>query len=153
VRLITETGEQAGIMTREEALARAVEAKLDLVEVHPAGKPPVCKLMDYGKFKYRQKKKEHQSRVKQHAVQIKEIRVRPRTERHDIEIKLKKAKGFLEKGHKVMLNMLFRGREMAHIELGKDLMNSIAQELVEFAKIEKPPTMEGRRMQMILAPK
>jgi len=153
VRLVLENGEQAGIVTREEALARAAEAGLDLVEVAPNANPPVCKLMDYGKYKYRLKKKQHQSKVKQHTATVKEIRLRPKTDRHDVEIKLKRVREFLAKRHKVLVSMMFRGREMAHIELGKEMLESIAKELEDVAKVEKPPTMERYRMHMMLAPK
>jgi translation initiation factor IF-3 len=131
----------------------AKEKELNLVEVAPEAKPPVCKVMDFGKFKYKQKKKEHRAKLKQHQIVVKEIRVRPKTDTHDIETKIRMARGFLERGDKVQFNMLFRGREMMHLELGYEVMNTIYETLSELAKMEKPPTREGRRMVMLLARK
>jgi translation initiation factor IF-3 len=153
VRLIDENGAQVGVVETAEALKRAEEAGLDLVEVSPDGEPPVCRIMDYGKFKYKQKKKVHQSKTKQHVTQIKELRLHPKTDKHDIEIKIAHARGFLAKKDKVMVNMLFKGREMAHIEIAKEKMAFFAQQLEDVGKLERPPLMEGRRMHMVLAPK
>lgn len=141
-----------GLMITSEAIRLAQEAGLDLVEVAPDADPPVCKVMDYGKFKYDQKKKSHQAKVKQKTTQMKELRLRPKTEEHDLLVKVKKAKEFLLDGDRVQINMLFRGREMAHIELGKGLMQRFADEVVGVGKVEKSASMEGRRMTMFLVP-
>jgi translation initiation factor IF-3 len=132
-------------------MARAKE--MNLVEVAPEAKPPVCKIMDFGKFKYQQKKKEHKAKRKQHQIVVKEIRVRPKTDKHDLDFKIKTARNFLERGDKVQVNMLFRGREMMHIDLGKSVMNAIAEALSDLAKIERAPKQEGRRMVMLLVAK
>lgn len=154
VRLITQEGEQAGVVVLSQAIERAREAGMDLVEVAPESDPPVCKLMDYGKFKYRQKKKVHQSRAKQHAARMKELRLKLKTDPHDVNIKRDHARKFLEKKHKVLVTMLLRGHlEMKHADLGEGILSKFASELEDIAKIEKVPTMEGRRMQMILTPK
>ena len=153
VRLIDENGEQVGVIETVEAMKRAGEAGLDLVEVSPDSDPPVCRIMDYGKFKYKQKKKTHQSRTKQHAQQIKELRLHPKTDKHDVEIKITHAREFLQKKDKVLVNMLFKGREMAHVDIAKEKMSYFASQLEDIGKIERPPIMEGRRMQMVLAPK
>ena len=150
--MISQTGDQLGIMPTTEALGMAREAALDLVEVAPTEKPPVCRIMDFGKFKYTQKKRQHRT-TKQHQVQIKEIRVRPKTDRHDIEVKVRRARGFLSHKDKVLINVLFRGREMAHVEQGRRVVDQIIEQLEDVAKVEKPPGMEGRRMSAILAPK
>jgi translation initiation factor IF-3 len=131
----------------------ALSKDLNLVEVAPEAKPPVCKIMDFGKFKYQQKKKEHRAKIKQHQIVVKEIRVRPKTDKHDIETKIRTARGFLERGDKVQVNMLFRGREMIHLDVGQGVMNTILETLSDIAKVEKPPTQEGRRMVMLLAKK
>ncbi|MCD6404599.1 MAG: translation initiation factor IF-3 [Planctomycetes bacterium] len=152
VRLVDSEGNQKGLMLTEGALRLAREAKLDLVEVAPDADPPVCKIMDYGKFKYEQKKKVHQGRTKQKVSQVKELRIRPKTEDHDLMVKVKKAKQFLENGDRVQINMLFRGREMAHIDLGKNLLERFAAEVEGFGKVEKSANLEGRRMTLLLAP-
>jgi len=131
----------------------AREKEMNLVEVAPDAKPPVCKIMDFGKFKYQQKKKDHKAKVKQHQVVLKEIRVRPKTDSHDIDTKVRKARTFLEKGNKVQVNMLFRGREMMHIDVGKQVMKEIATRLEDVAKVERSPIREGRRMIMLLVQK
>lgn len=152
VRLVGVEGEQHGLMLTEEAVRRAREAGLDLVEVAPDASPPVCKIMDYGKFKYEQKKKAHQARSKQKVVELKELRLRPKTEEHDLLIKVRKAREFIEEGDRVQINMMFKGREMAHIDLGKALLKRFATELVEVAKVERPAILEGRRMTLLLVP-
>ena len=129
----------------------ARQAESDLVEVAPNERPPVCRIMDYGKFKYRQKKKTHKQKT--HHVQIKEIRVRPKTGGHDIEVKLKRAREFLTNKDKVLINVLFRGRELAHIELGRAIIQNMIAKLEDIAKVERPPGMDGRRMSATLAPK
>ena len=153
MRVIDEEGNQIGIISIEDALAMARDRDLNLVEVAPEAKPPVCKVMDYGKFKYQQKKKEHKAKSKQHQVVLKEIRVRPKTDSHDIETKVKNARKFLEQGHKVQVNLLFRGREMMHLDVGRNVMNSIVEALSDICKVEKTPAQEVRRMIMILAKK
>ena len=154
MRLITQDGEQAGVMVLSQAIERARDTGLDLVEVASEGDPPVCKLMDYGKFKYRQKKKTHQSRAKQHVTRMKELRLKLKTDQHDINIKREHARKFLEKKHKVLISMFFRGHlEMKYSDLGVGILSQFAIELEDIAKVEKAPSMEGRRMQMILAPR
>ena len=140
-----------GVMPTGKALEGAREVGLDLVEVAPNECPPVCKIMDFGKFKYEQKKKT--AKQKQHQVQVKEIRVRPKTGEHDIEVKVKRAREFLEHKDKVQVNVLFRGRELAHIDEGRRVMNLVLQALDDVAKIEKNPSMENKRMIAILAPR
>jgi translation initiation factor IF-3 len=153
VRLIDETGEQVGVVPTEEALSRAQTARLDLVEVSPRARPPVCKIMDYGKFKYDLRKKEQQQHRKSAAQQLKELRVRPKTGDHDLEVKLRKARQFLEEGHKVLFNVFFRGRERSHTELGRYLLERIATDLEDCSRVERMPAMDGRRMTMMLLPK
>jgi translation initiation factor IF-3 len=151
VRVITAEGAMLGVMPTSKALEAAREAGLDLVEVAPNERPPVCKIIDYGKFKYNQKKK--LTKQKQHQVHIKEIRVRPKTGEHDIEVKVKRAREFLEQKDKVLVNVLFRGRELAHIDEGRRVMQEVLAALEEFGKIEKNPSMEGKRMTAIIAPR
>ena len=153
MRLIDAEGEQLGIVPKEEALRTASDASLDLVEVAPQADPPVCRIMDYGKFKYKQKKKTHQSGPKQHVSQVKEIRLRPKTDTHDVDVKMQRARRFLERGDKVFVNMLFRGREMAHRELGQAMLQKFAADLEDLAKVENPPRMERNKMNMLLAHK
>ncbi|MDY3552785.1 translation initiation factor IF-3 [Gemmata sp. JC717] len=150
IRLIGAEGEALGIVQTAQALEMAREAGLDLVEVADREKPPVCKIMDYGKFKYAQSKKSHQ---KTHQQKLKEIRVRPKTGDHDIETKIKQAKMFLEHNDKVQVNVLFRGREMQHIEEGQRVMNQVLEALANDCKLEMPAKMEGKRMVALLAPK
>ncbi|RKY19844.1 MAG: translation initiation factor IF-3 [Planctomycetota bacterium] len=152
VRLIDDKGEQLGVVDTENALAIAREKKLDLVEVAPDARPPVCKILDFGKHKYLAKKKEHDARKKQHHVVIKEVRVRPKIDEHDLQTKLRKAREFLGHGDKVQVNMLFRGREHGFRDRGMQVMLRIKELLVEEAKIEREPKMEGNRLVMILAP-
>lgn len=139
-------------MPATEALELAQKSDMDLVEVAPNEKPPVCRIMDHGKFKYQQRKR-HQKQSKQHQAQLKEIRVRPKTGQHDIAVKVRRARDFLNHRDKVLINVLFRGREMAHIDVGQSIVESIIAQLEDIAKVEKPPRMEGRRMSAILAPK
>jgi len=150
VRVITEDGTQLGIIPTADALAKAREAGLDLVEVAPEATPPVCKIMDYGKYKYDKKKKTHQH---SHATKTKEIRLRPKTGEHDIEFKVKQAITFLKHKDKVQVSVLFRGREMAHIEEGQKVMEGVIEKLAEFGKVESSPTRSGRRMMCTIAPK
>ncbi|MCP4340423.1 MAG: translation initiation factor IF-3 [Desulfobulbaceae bacterium] len=152
VRLIDDENNQLGIVSTLEAMDKARDAGVDLVEVAPSSDPPVCRLMDYGKWKYDQKKKEHKSKVKQHNVVLKEVRLRPKIDQHDRDFKLKQARGFLEKGSKVQFTMLFRGREMMHLDRAVEVFDYIAQEFAELGKIESPARRQGRRMTMVMAP-
>ncbi len=150
--MISETGEPLGIIATRDALFRAQSTGLDLVEVAPTEKPPVCKIMDYGKWKYQQQKQKNQSKKRQVSQELKELRLRPKTDQHDLQIKLNKAIGFLKEGHKVQFTMLFRGRERLHKDLGKETFSHIAESLEEIAKTERESRFEGRRMFMVLAP-
>jgi len=150
VRLIDENGVQVGVISKEEAIAKAKSVESDLVEVAPDASPPVCRIMNYGKFKYKQKKKMHQ---KQHVVQLKELRLRPKTGDHDIQTKIRQARKFLEKKDRVLINMMFKGRERAHAELGDEILKQIAAALEDIAKVEKDKITDERKMGMILAPK
>ena len=150
--MIDQNNNQVGIINTLEALNMAREVDLDLVEVAPNSEPPVCRLMDYGKWKYDQKKKEHKAKVKQHNIVQKEVRLRPKTDEHDRLVKVRKAREFLEKGSKVQFTMMFRGREMVHLDLAMDKMDKIAEELLEVGKVEVPPKRLGRRLNMVLAP-
>jgi translation initiation factor IF-3 len=145
-------GEQLGIMPTSKALATAQEQDTDLVEVAPNATPPVCRLMDYGKYLYQAQKRERDARKSQAKVEIKEIRLRPRTDDHDINYRLKRARGFLERGAKVRVRMRFRGREVTHPEVALELMKHVAEELKDIAVIEKMPAKEGMTMLMILSP-
>jgi len=149
IRLIGHEGEQHGIVPTQQALEMAREIGLDLVEVAPTERPPVCKIMDLGKHKYSQSKKQHQ---KTHQQKLKELRVRPKTGDHDIDTRVNQAKKFLEHGDKVILKVQFRGREMQHIEEGRRIIDQMLEKLLEFCKVEKPPSMEGKQMTALLAP-
>jgi translation initiation factor IF-3 len=151
LRVIGEDGEQLGVLDRDAALRMASEAGLDLVEVASDVRPPVCRMMDFGKFKYRQAKKTH--KTKSHEVKLKEVRIRPKTEAHDRDTKIRQAKGFLEAGDKVMVNMLFRGRELAHLDFAQQNMQAFVDQLVEVGVVERGPLREGRRMILLLTPK
>lgn len=151
VRLIGADGEQLGVVATAQALDMAREAQLDLVEVAPLERPPVCKIMDYGKFRYQQSRKGH--KTKPHQQKLKEIRVRPKTGTHDIDTKINQARKFLEHKDKVLVNVLFRGRELQHIDEGKRIIVGILEKLQDLAKVEKAPSMEGKRMTAMLAPK
>ncbi|MCI0498267.1 MAG: translation initiation factor IF-3 [Planctomycetales bacterium] len=152
IRLIDENNAQAGIVNTKDALTRAMEVGLDLVEVAPTSTPPVCRIMDYGKYLYEQKRKVKLSQKKQHAVVLKEIRLRPKIDDHDRDIKVGHAAKFLEKGHKVQFTMLFRGREMMHVEQGHTIMDQIVETLQEQGKVERKTQMLGRRMTMVMTP-
>ena len=151
MRLIGVNGEQLGVVPTSQALEMAREAQLDLVEVAPTERPPVCKIMDFGKFRYQQSHKKSKNRP--HQQKLKEIRVRPKTGDHDIETKVNQARKFLEHKDKVLVNVLFRGRELQHIEEGRRIIDGIVEKLLDVAKIEKAPSMEGKRMTAMLAPK
>jgi translation initiation factor IF-3 len=151
VRLIDEEGQMAGVMTSQQALALARERGLDLVEVSPMALPPVCKLMDYGRFKYEQAKRESEARKHQKTTELKEIRMRPRTDEHDLSVKVRKVEEFLGDGDKVKVGVIFRGRELAHTELGRKLLERVLTELKGAAVVERPPSMEGKMVSMILS--
>jgi translation initiation factor IF-3 len=151
VRLIGAAGEQLGVIPTTQALEMAREAQLDLVEVAPTERPPVCKIMDFGKFRYQQTHKK--TKHKPHQQKLKEIRVRPKTGDHDIEVKVNQARRFLEHKDKVLVNVLFRGRELQHIEEGKRIIIGMLEKLSDLAKVEKAPSMEGKRLTAMLAPK
>ncbi len=152
VRLIDENGNMVGIVPLREALARAEEAGLDLVEISPTARPPVCKILDYGKFKYEAQKKAAAARKKQRVIEIKEIKMRPGIDDNDYEIKLRKMKEFLEEGDKVKVTLRFRGREMVHTHLATSLLERIKNDVGDRAKIEQMPKLEGRQMVMVMAP-
>ena len=152
VRLVGVDGEQLGVVETQEALQRAQEAGLDLVEVAAKARPPVCRMMDYGKFRYAKQKKEAAAKKKQHTTQVKELRVRPGTDVHDIARQTKKAQEFLEDGQRVKFTLRFRGREMAHQSLGKQKLLDIAENLVECGFVELAPRTEGRIMHLVMAP-
>jgi translation initiation factor IF-3 len=150
--VIDPEGEQIGILPVERALEIAMEQGLDLVEVAPMARPPVCRIMDYGKFKYEEQRKAREARKKQHHVQLKEVKMRPGIEEHDFEFKTRHARRFLEEGNKVKVTMMFRGRQMAHPELGREVLDRVVEELSDVAKLESSPMMEARSMTMVLAP-
>jgi translation initiation factor IF-3 len=152
VRLIDEKGEQVGVVTVEDARGRAVTAGYDLVEVAAEAKPPVCRIMDYGKFLFELQKRERQTKAKAHKVDTKEVRLRPGTGGGDLEIKAKHAREFLAEGHKVAIMLQFRGREMSHKELGIEMIKKFTAMLDDVAKMEQEPRIEGRRMNALLAP-
>src|SRR6478736_172563 len=152
VRLIDEEGNQIGIIATRDALDMARQRGLDLVEVAPNAVPPVCRIMDYGKFRYEQSRKERESRKNQHVVELKEVRIRPKIDDHDLETKGRQAAKFLDHGDKVKLTVLFRGREMAHPDLGKALLDQLIDQLQTHGTVEQPPRMEGRTMIMFMAP-
>jgi translation initiation factor IF-3 len=150
--VIGSAGEQLGVLTIEQALAKAQEEGLDLVEVSPMTKPPVCKILDYGKFKYLEKKKQNEAKKKQVVVLLKEVKFRPRTEEHDYDVKLKKIREFLSESNKAKITVMFRGREMSHRELGSKVLERIMGDIKDVAVIESTPRMEGRLLFMIVAP-
>ncbi len=153
VRLIGADKEPLGIVSSTEALRLAVEAELDLVEISPMADPPVCRIMDFGKFKYAESKKQHEAKLKQKQVQVKEIKFRPGTDEGDYNIKLRNLTKFLLDGDKTKITLRFRGREMAHQEIGMRLIQRVRDDLEEFAVVEQFPKMEGRQMVMVLSPK
>jgi len=153
VRVVSEEGEQLGILPIKEALRLAQERNLDLVNVAPTAKPPVCRIMDYGKYRYEQSKREREARKKQTVINIKEMKLRPNIEEHDFMVKGNHIRRFLEDGDKVKVTIMFRGREAAHPELGEQLLMRLADQLAEISTIERKPKLEGRNMIMILSPK
>ncbi len=153
VRLIGAEGENLGVMPPAKAIDLAVAAGLDLVEISPTANPPVCKIMDFGKFKYDQQKREAEARKKQKIIEVKEIKFRPGTDVHDYEVKMRNVVKFLENGDKVKVTLRFRGREMAHQRLGIELLNRIAADIGEAGKVENMPKLEGRQMVMMIGPR
>jgi len=153
VRLIDHDGKQLGIMSSREALQLADERKLDLVKISPTAKPPVCKIIDYSKFKFDQSKKEKEQKKRQKIITIKELRLSPNIDKHDVDVKIKKALEFLNDGDKVKISIRFRGREMGHTEIAYGILQEFAQSVAEAGTIEKPPKMEARTMAMFLTPK
>lgn len=152
VRVIDPEGRQLGIMPLIEALRAASNADLDLVEVSPKSEPPVCRIMDFGKFKYQQSKKAHDAKKKQAIVHLKEVKLRPKTEEHDLEFKLRHIERFLKEGNKTKVTIVFRGREISHPDFGRQMMERIAEQTKEWGRIEQPPKFEGRNYVMVLAP-
>ena len=153
VRVIGAEGEQLGILKTSDAIRQSKEQGYDLVEVAPNSEPPVCRIMDYGKFKYEQSKKDHKSRQHQKSTQVKEIKLRPRTDSHDLATKVRQIHNFLAEGNKTKVTVMFRGREMANQELGRNAMKKVIEEVKDAGVIESPPRMEGRNLYMIVAPK
>jgi translation initiation factor IF-3 len=151
IRVFGADGEMAGVMSVKQALVLAEEAGLDLVEVSPAATPPVCKILDYGKYKYEQQKKAAEARKKQKTVDVKEVKIRPGIEKHDYEVKMRAARKFLENGDKVKVTMRFRGREMAHTDIGLGLLARMVQELSDVGKVDMAPKIEGRQAMMVLS--
>jgi translation initiation factor IF-3 len=153
VRLVKEDGEMLGVVSTREALTMAADAGLDLVEISPTAVPPVCKILDYGKFKYEAQKRKNEAKKKQKVIEVKEIKMRPGIEEHDYEVKMRAIKSFLEEGDKVKVTMRFRGREMMHQELGMKVLDKVRVELDDLIKVESHPRLEGRQMIMTIAPK
>ena len=153
VRLVGPDGEMIGIVTAREAMSRAEETGFDLVEISPNADPPVCKLLDFGKFKYEQQKKKNEARKKQKIIEVKEIKLRPNIDDHDYDVKMRAATNFLDEGDKVKVTMRFRGREMMHQDLGMNVLMRVKDQLDPLAKVEQTPQLEGRQMTMVLAPR
>jgi translation initiation factor IF-3 len=153
VRLVDERGGMVGVVGRSEALAMAADAGLDLVEIAPGADPPVCKILDYGKFKYEEQKKKNEARKKQKIIEVKEIKLRPSIDIHDYAVKMRSMNKFIEEGDKVKVTMRFRGRELAHQELGMNVLMRVKDDLDAIAKVEQTPRMEGRQMTMVVSPK
>ena len=153
VRLVAEDAEQLGIVSLEAALQRAADAGMDLVEVSPNASPPVCKIIDYGKLKYQEQKKKNEARKKQKTIEVKEIKLRPNIDTHDYDVKMRSARRFIDDGDKVKVTLRFRGREMAHQDLGAQVLERVRGELDEIAKVDQMPKMEGRQMVMVMSPR
>jgi translation initiation factor IF-3 len=153
VRLVDAHGQMVGVVGRNEALDMAADAGLDLVEIAPNADPPVCKILDYGKFKYEEQKKKNEARKKQKIIEVKEIKLRPSIDDHDYEVKMRSMNKFIEEGDKVKVTMRFRGRELAHQELGMNVLMRVRDDLESIAKVEQMPRMEGRQMTMVVAPR
>ena len=153
LRLVDERGEMVGIVSRNEALDMAADAGLDLVEIAPNADPPVCKILDFGKFKYEEQKKKNEAKKKQKVIEVKEVKFRPSIDDHDYDVKMRSMQKFIGEGDKVKVTMRFRGRELAHQELGMDVLVRVRDNLQELAKVEQMPRMEGRQMTMVMSPK
>ena len=153
IRLIGENGEQLGIMSARDAMKMAKEAELDLVKIAPAAKPPVCKIIDYGKYRYEQARKEKEAKKKQKTIEVKEVRLSPNIDVNDLNTKIGAARKFIEKGNKVKVTLRFRGREMAHMQSSKHILDDFAEQLKDVASVDKPPKIEGRNMTMFLTEK
>lgn len=153
VRLIDETGENVGVVSKNDALQRAENAGLDLVEISPGADPPVCKILDYGRYKYVDQKKKAEARKKQKTIDIKEIKMRPNIDQHDYDVKMRSIFRFISEGDKVKVTMRFRGREMVHQDIGLKVLNRVREQLDEVAKVEQFPRVEGRQMIMVMAPR
>ena len=153
IRLIGENGEQLGIMSARDAMKMAKEAELDLVKIAPAAKPPVCKIIDYGKYRYEQARKEKEAKKKQKTIEVKEVRLSPNIDVNDLNTKVGAARKFIEKGNKVKVTLRFRGREMAHMQSSKHILDDFAEQLKDVASVDKPPKIEGRNMTMFLTEK
>ncbi|WP_373418523.1 translation initiation factor IF-3 [Roseinatronobacter sp. S2] len=153
IRLIGAEGENLGVVTPAQAVVMAEEVGLDLVEISPNATPPVCKIMDFGKYKYEVQKREAEARKKQHIIEIKEVKFRPNTDTHDYDVKMRNVIRFLEAGDKVKVTLRFRGREMAHQNIGSELLHRVAGDIEELGKVESMPKMEGRQMIMMIAPR
>ncbi len=152
VRVVDDEGNQLGILDLDSALQAAEERGLDLVEVSPNSQPPVCRIMDYGKYKYQQSKRAAEAKKKQARVEIKEVKLRPKTEEHDYQFKIKNARKFLEAGNKVKVTIMFRGREVTHPEFGRRILERVSEELADIAQVESHPNMAGRFMSMVIVP-
>ena len=153
IRLIGENGEQLGIMSARDAMKMAKEAELDLVKIAPAAKPPVCKIIDYGKYRYEQARKEKEAKKKQKTIEVKEVRLSPNIDVNDLNTKVGAARKFIEKGNKVKVTLRFRGREMAHMQSSKHILDDFAEQLKDVASVDKPPKIEGRNMTLFLTEK
>lgn len=153
MRVVGSDGEQIGVMGIRDALGRAEEEGLDLVEIAPQADPPVCRIMDWGKFRFEQSKKAQAARKKQKQIQIKEVKFRPNTDEHDYDVKMRNLRRFIEEGNKVKVTLRFRGREMAHQDLGRDLLKRVEDDMIDEVTVEQRPRMEGRQMVMMLSPK
>jgi translation initiation factor IF-3 len=153
VRVVSETGEQLGIMAIQDALENARSKELDLVEVAPEAQPPVCRIMDFGKYKYTQARRQKEARKKQTTIMVKEVKMGPKTERHDFDFKVKHVRRFLEEGHKAKVTVRFKGREMAHTELGWKMLQKMVDAVQDIALVENNPRMEGRMLHIMLTPK
>jgi len=153
VRLVGASGEMIGIVSLRDAFEAAAEAELDLVEIAPQAEPPVCKILDYGRFRFEEQKKANEARKKQKIIELKEIKLRPNIDDHDYDVKMRSAQRFLEEGDKVKLTMRFRGREMAHQDLGMNVLIRVRDQFQDIAKVEQMPRMEGRMMVMVIAPR
>lgn len=152
VRLVDENGEMVGVLSHKDALERAYRAGLDLVEVSPNADPPVCKILDYGKYKFEEQKRRAEIRKKQKVIEVKEIQLRPGIDKHDFEVKMRSARKFIEEGDKLKVTLRFRGRELSHQQLGAEVLNRVRDTLEDVAKVEQHPKLEGKRMIMVMGP-